>query len=47
MTLLEDHKKSNKMIHEQVSMNEFIKMRQERDKVLKAPRYIHPSIQVK
>lgn len=45
MTLLQDHKKTNKMIHEQVSLDEFTKMRQARDNVLKAPRYIHPSIQ--
>lgn len=46
MTLLQQHKKSNKMINENVSLEEYSKMRQERDKALRAPRYIHPSIQV-
>ncbi|ORE22429.1 Metallo-hydrolase/oxidoreductase [Rhizopus microsporus] len=45
MTLLQQHKKSNKMINENVSLEEYSKMRQERDKSLRAPRYIHPSIQ--
>ncbi|CAO3640358.1 unnamed protein product [Mucor fragilis] len=42
---LEKHKKFNKMINESVSLEEYKKLRQERDSKLKAPRYIHPSIQ--
>ncbi|KAI8983469.1 beta-lactamase-like protein [Pilobolus umbonatus] len=45
MTSLDNQKKYNKMIHENVTKEEYIKMRKERDAVLKAPRYIHPSIQ--
>lgn len=47
MTSLENHKLSNKMINENVSQEEYKKMRQERDAKLRAPRYIHPSIQVR
>ncbi|KAI9473414.1 MAG: beta-lactamase-like protein [Benjaminiella poitrasii] len=45
VTTLENHKKYNKMINENVSMQEYIKMRKEKDATLRAPRYIHPSIQ--
>ncbi|KAI7897761.1 beta-lactamase-like protein [Cokeromyces recurvatus] len=45
VTTLEYHKKFNKMINEKVSLEEYVKMRSERDSKLKAPRYIHPSIQ--
>ncbi|KAI9266085.1 hypothetical protein BY458DRAFT_540380 [Sporodiniella umbellata] len=45
MTLLQDHKETNKMINEKVTLEGFTKMRQERDSKLRAPRYIHPSIQ--
>jgi hypothetical protein len=45
MTTLEIHKKMNKMINENVSLEEYVKMRKERDAKLKAPRFIHPSIQ--
>lgn len=34
------------MINENVNLEEYSRMRQERDKALRAPRYIHPSIQV-
>jgi hypothetical protein len=33
------------MINESVSLEEYEKMRKTRDATLKAPRYIHPSIQ--
>jgi hypothetical protein len=46
MALLETQKKFNKMISENVSLEDYKKMRQERDATLRAPRYIHPSIQV-
>lgn len=46
MTSLENHKLTNKMINSTVTLEEYIKMRKERDAKLKAPRYIHPSIQV-
>ncbi|CAO3652956.1 unnamed protein product [Mucor hiemalis] len=45
MTSLENHKLSNKMINHSVNMEDYKKMRQERDAKLRAPRYIHPSIQ--
>jgi hypothetical protein len=45
MTSLENHKLTNKMINENVSLEEYIKLRQGRDAKLRAPRYIHPSIQ--
>lgn len=34
------------MINRGVNMEDYKKMRQERDAKLRAPRYIHPSIQV-
>lgn len=34
------------MINTSVDMEDYIKMRKERDAKLRAPRYIHPSIQV-
>lgn len=46
MTSLENQKTENKMINTTVSLQDYIKMRKERDSKLKAPRYIHPSIQV-
>lgn len=46
MTSLENQKTKNKMINTNVSLDDYIKMRNERDSKLKAPRYIHPSIQV-
>ncbi|KAI7888121.1 beta-lactamase-like protein [Mucor mucedo] len=45
MTSLENHKLTNKMINSTVTLEEYTKMRKERDSKLKAPRYIHPSIQ--
>ncbi|KAI8088867.1 beta-lactamase-like protein [Halteromyces radiatus] len=45
MTLLAKQKQYNKMINDKVTMEEFIQARQARDKVLKAPRFIHPSLQ--
>lgn len=47
MTSLENQKLTNKMISSSVTSEDFIKVRKERDAKLKAPRYIHPSIQVK
>lgn len=46
MTSLENQKTKNKMINTTVSLQDYVKMRKERDSKLKAPRYIHPSIQV-
>ncbi|GAA5811775.1 hypothetical protein MFLAVUS_005218 [Mucor flavus] len=45
MTSLENQKTKNKMINTTVSLQDYIQMRKERDSKLKAPRYIHPSIQ--
>ncbi|GAA5802431.1 hypothetical protein HPULCUR_007896 [Helicostylum pulchrum] len=45
MTSLENQKTKNKMINTTVSLQDYVKMRKERDSKLKAPRYIHPSIQ--
>ncbi|KAI7847999.1 beta-lactamase-like protein [Circinella umbellata] len=45
MTLLEAHKESNKMISEDVPLEKYIELRKQRDAQLKAPRYIHPSLQ--
>jgi len=41
-----EHKKNNKHAKEGVAEDEFIQMRQSRDKNLAAPRYLHPSLQV-
>jgi hypothetical protein len=46
MTFLENQKKYNKMINDTVTPEEFIALRQARDQSLKAPRFIHPSLQV-
>ncbi|KAJ8655154.1 hypothetical protein O0I10_009189 [Lichtheimia ornata] len=46
MTLLGVHKKLNKMIDEEKSMDEYVKLRSERDATLRVPRFIHPSLQV-
>lgn len=46
MTLLGVHKKMNKMIDEERSMDEYVKLRSERDANLRVPRFIHPSLQV-
>ena len=46
MTPLGVHKKLNKMIDEEKSMNEYVKLRSERDAKLRVPRFIHPSLQV-
>ncbi|KAG2231464.1 hypothetical protein INT48_007537 [Thamnidium elegans] len=45
MTSLENQKTKNKMINTNISLQDYIKMRTERDSKLKTPRYIHPSIQ--
>ncbi|SAM08037.1 hypothetical protein [Absidia glauca] len=45
MTFLENQKKHNKMINDTVTPEEFIALRQARDQSLKAPRFIHPSLQ--
>ncbi|SAM04482.1 hypothetical protein [Absidia glauca] len=45
MTTLEKQKLYNKMIHVGISMDQFVALRQARDRVLKAPRLIHPSLQ--
>lgn len=46
MTSLENQKETNIMINSKVSLEEYVKLRKERDSKLKPPRYIHPSIQV-
>jgi hypothetical protein len=46
MTSLENQKLTNKMINSSVTLEDYIELRNERDAKLKAPRYIHPSIQV-
>ncbi|KAI8577000.1 hypothetical protein K450DRAFT_253893 [Umbelopsis ramanniana AG] len=45
VTFLEAHKRNNKMINERVSLEDYIKARKLRDDQLKAPRYLHPSLQ--
>ncbi|KAI8383055.1 metallo-beta-lactamase [Blakeslea trispora] len=45
MATLEKHQKFNKMIHANVSLDQFVSMRQKRDAQLRPPRFIHPSIQ--
>lgn len=47
MTTLEAHKRFNVMVNENISVNEYIQKRSARDKQLRAPRYIHPSLQVR
>ncbi|KAG0176284.1 hypothetical protein DFQ28_007711 [Apophysomyces sp. BC1034] len=42
---LGNHKKFNKMIREDVSLDQYTKLRKERDSKLRAPRYIHQSLQ--
>lgn len=46
MTTLEKQKKFNKMINESVTLEEYINSRQTRDRNLRPPRFIHPSLQV-
>ncbi|KAI7884564.1 Metallo-hydrolase/oxidoreductase [Lichtheimia hyalospora FSU 10163] len=45
MTTLEAHKRFNVMANENISLDEYIRLRSARDKQLRAPRYIHPSLQ--
>ncbi|KAF7722748.1 hypothetical protein EC973_002732 [Apophysomyces ossiformis] len=45
MAFLGTHKKSNKMIKEGVTLEQYTKLRKERDEKLRAPRYIHQSLQ--
>ncbi|CAO3610759.1 unnamed protein product [Cunninghamella blakesleeana] len=45
MTTLEKQKKYNKMINENVTLEEYTNLRQARDKNLRPPRFIHPSLQ--
>ncbi|KAI9280948.1 metallo-beta-lactamase superfamily protein [Umbelopsis sp. AD052] len=45
VTFLEAHKRNNKMINEKVGLEHYIKARKRRDDQLKAPRYLHPSLQ--
>ncbi|KAI8328534.1 beta-lactamase-like protein [Choanephora cucurbitarum] len=45
MTTLEKHQKFNKMINTNISLDQFISIRQKRDAQLRPPRFIHPSIQ--
>ncbi|KAI8137246.1 beta-lactamase-like protein [Fennellomyces sp. T-0311] len=45
MTTLVAHKEANKMVREGTPLSEYIDLRTKRDAVLKAPRYIHPSLQ--
>ncbi|ORX55052.1 Metallo-hydrolase/oxidoreductase [Hesseltinella vesiculosa] len=46
MVSLEMHKKTNKMIDASKTLEDFTALRQARDKNLRAPRFIHPSLQV-
>ncbi|KAI8388833.1 beta-lactamase-like protein [Radiomyces spectabilis] len=46
MTTLGAHKRFNKMISESATPESYHKLRSERDAALKAPRLIHPSLQV-
>ncbi|CAO3670087.1 unnamed protein product [Umbelopsis vinacea] len=45
VTLLESHKLHNNMIRKDVKLDEYVKARRARDNLLKAPRYLHPSLQ--
>lgn len=45
VTSLGSHKRHNKMIKQDISMETFVELRQIRDLQLKAPRYLHQSIQ--
>ncbi|KAI9275685.1 beta-lactamase-like protein [Phascolomyces articulosus] len=47
MTTLAAHKESNKMINEDIPLEKYTELRNNRDSQLKAPRFIHPSLQVK
>ncbi|KAI8329866.1 metallo-beta-lactamase family protein [Chlamydoabsidia padenii] len=47
MTSLEKQKQFNKMIHVGVSLTQFVEWRNTRDRGLKVPRLIHPSLQVR
>ena len=46
MTLLGAHKEANKMINGKIPLEKYIELRNQRDAQLKAPRFIHPSLQV-
>ena len=46
MTLLGAHKEANKMINGKIPLEKYIELRNQRDAKLKAPRFIHPSLQV-
>lgn len=46
MTTLEAHKRFNVMANENISLDKYVQLRSARDKQLRAPRYIHPSLQV-
>lgn len=45
-TTVEEERRSNRHIHEGISEDEFVKMREERDRTLSTPRLLIPSIQV-
>ncbi|CAM0137874.1 hypothetical protein VKS41_001093 [Umbelopsis sp. WA50703] len=45
VTFLEAHKRHNRMIRKDTSLQEYVKLRKERDDQLRAPRYLHPSLQ--
>ncbi|GAB5588924.1 hypothetical protein Unana1_03824 [Umbelopsis nana] len=45
VTSLEAHKRHNQMIRQDIGLDEYIKARKARDDTLKAPRYLHPSLQ--
>jgi hypothetical protein len=43
---VQEHKNRNGWVKDGVALEHFVKRRQERDKMLKAPRLLHPSLQV-
>ncbi|KAI9494120.1 metallo-beta-lactamase family protein [Zychaea mexicana] len=46
VTTLGAHKEANQMVHEGISKNQYIDLRKKRDSQLRAPRFIHPALQV-
>ena len=43
---VQEHKERNEWVKEGVTLENFVERRQERDKMLKAPRLLHASLQV-
>lgn len=43
---VEEHKKQNKHLKEGITEQDFVAMRNQRDKALSAPKLIHPSLQM-